>query len=193
MGLVPEVFRLVRNYATFFNMRGLFTLMHKSLIPVLALALVSGAGCKPKKPAVPPSLLPEAPAATSPDAGSSGTNRPAGQPGATVDAAQRANERFDQMKTALGLSEEQAQKARAIIDQQSASMQAMRSDQSLSREQRQEKMTESRNAVASQIGAILTPEQKPKWEELQKKREAERAERRANRPQQGAGARPPQT
>lgn len=95
------------------------------------------------------------------------------------------------MKTDLGLTDEQAQKIRAIMDGQMASMQALRSDQSLSREQRQAKFAESRQAINAQIEALLTPEQKPKWEELKKKREAEMAQRRANR-QQGGGAPPPQ-
>ena len=167
--------------------------MQKNLIPLIALATIAVAGCKPKTPPVSQSQTAESQAATSTATAPSGTNRPDGRPGGSADAAQRANERFDQMKAELGLTDDQAQKARAIMDQQSASMQALRSDQSLSREQRQAKFAEFRTAIASQIEAILTPDQKTKWDELQKKREAERAERRTNRPQQGGGAPPPQT
>jgi len=95
------------------------------------------------------------------------------------------------MKTDLALTGDQAQKVSALMDQQMTSMQTLRSDQSLTREQRQAKSAESRQAIGAQIEALLTPEQKPKWEELKKKREAEMAQRRANR-QQGGGSPPPQ-
>lgn len=167
--------------------------MHKNLIPVIALAIVSLAGCKPKTPPVSQSPTAEPQTATSTVSAPSGTNRSDSRPGGNADAAQRANERFDQMKVELGLTDEQAQKARVIMDQQFALMQSLRADQSLDREQRQAKLAEFRKAIASQIEALLTPEQKPKWEELEKKREAERAERRTNRPQQGAGSPPPQS
>lgn len=172
---------------------GLFLLMQKKHIPLIALAIISLAGCKPKTPPVSQSQPAEPQAATSPVVASSGTNQFNGRPGGNADAAQRVSERFEQMKTELGLTDDQMQKARAIMDQQFASMQALRSDQSLSREQRQAKFADSRKAIASQIEALLTPEQKPKWDALQKKREAERAERRTNRPQQGGGEPPPQT
>ena len=165
------------------------------IIPVFALSLLALAACKPNTPppapAAPPAATATPAAAIAPATGGARPEGGQGGPGGRADFAQRAKERLDQMKTDLALTDDQAQKISTIMDQRMAAMQALRADQSLSREQRQAKVAESRQAIDAQIGALLTPEQKPKWEELKKKREAEMAQRRGNR-QQGGGAPPPQ-
>ncbi|CAN5407102.1 hypothetical protein BH09VER1_BH09VER1_09700 [soil metagenome] len=70
------------------------------------------------------------------------------------------------METALSLTPEQSEKMKAIMDAQRPAMDALRNDQTLSREDRRAKMQELRKAVEPEIAAILTPEQKTKWEEL---------------------------
>jgi periplasmic protein CpxP/Spy len=164
-------------------------------IPVFALALAILVSCKPNTPppapAVPPAATATPVASATPAPSGARAERGQGGPGGRADFAQRAKARLEQMKADLALTDDQAQKIRAIMDQQMAAMQAMRSDQSMTREQRQAKFAESRQAIGAQIEALLTPEQKPKWEELKKKREAEMAQRSANR-QRGGGAPPPQ-
>ena len=163
--------------------------MKTATFVLLSIALASTlAACKPKAAAPAPVTLagasakPSAPA----DSTASKENRPDRGPG-RVDPAQRAKERFEQLKSELALTDDQSQKVQAIMDQQVASMQALRADQSLDRTQRTAKFQEARQAFNSQIEELLTPEQKPKWEELKKKREAEMAERRGRRQQGGGG------
>lgn len=96
------------------------------------------------------------------------------------------------MKTELGLSEEQQQKIQGIMDQQIASLQAARSEGGTGdREARRTKLREAREAANAQIEALLTPEQKVKWEEMRKQREQEMAARRENRPPRNSGTNAP--
>ncbi|MEI6279897.1 MAG: hypothetical protein WCQ16_11045 [Verrucomicrobiae bacterium] len=161
--------------------------MNISTYAVSVLALVSLTACKPKTP----------PAATAPVATpvvAAGENRPErGQAGGSRgDFAQRSKERFEQMKTDLALTDDQAQKISAIMDQRAAFMRTVVSDQSLSREQRMAKFQEARQAFVKQVEPLLTTEQKAKWEEQLKKREADRAERRGKRTDRAGGGQPPQ-
>lgn len=77
-------------------------------------------------------------------------------------------QRTEQLKTSLGLSDEQARAVSALYTAQQPAMMALRDDQSLSREQRREKMQAIRASLNSEVEAILTPEQKVKWEEQRK-------------------------
>jgi len=163
--------------------------MRKKFLSLAVVVAVSLSACHkpPKAPPAAPSPTPASRPVATPSVSAPGDNRPERRAGASPEEiAQRAKERLDQMKADLSLTDAQADKIRTIMDQRMVSMQAMRDDQSMSREDRRAKMAESRQAVDAQIEAILTPEQKPKWEEQKKKREAEMAGRRANR-QQGAG------
>ena len=70
------------------------------------------------------------------------------------------------MSTALSLTPDQSEKIKAIMETQRPAVDAIRNDNSLSREDRRAKLQELRKTTDPQIEAILTPEQKTKWEEL---------------------------
>lgn len=80
--------------------------------------------------------------------------------------ADRGAERLQRLETALSLTPEQSEKIKAIFEAQRPAMDAIRNDNSLSREDRRAKMQELRKTSEPEIEAVLTPEQKTKWEEL---------------------------
>ncbi len=92
-------------------------------------------------------------------------------------------QRMEQMLASLNLSADQTQKVQAVMEAQRPAMEAIRNDTTLTREQRREKMQAIRQGTDSQMSAILTPEQKTKWDQ-------ERAQRR-ERAGQGGGSPPP--
>jgi Spy/CpxP family protein refolding chaperone len=96
------------------------------------------------------------------------------------DRQERMQRRFDEMKTNLGLSEDQATKIQAIMKENAPAMQALRDDTSLSQEDKRAKFQELRKKTDEQIGAVLTPEQKTKWEAARKEREENRKQRQGN-------------
>ena len=77
----------------------------------------------------------------------------------------------------LGLSQEQKDQMKQIREQQRAKRDAIRDDDSLSPEQRRAKMRELRKENRTQIGSVLTPEQKAKLKQARKERRAERGRR----------------
>jgi len=153
---------------------------------VSSLALVA---CKPSPQAAPqpsPAARPSSAAAS--EAPAPGPQQAESHPGANGpgagsrgDFAQRAKERLEKMQADLALTAEQVAKIQPIFDRQVATMQALRADASLDRKQVMEKMRESRQAVESEIAAILTPEQNAKMAERKAQREAEMASRRPQR------------
>ncbi len=66
----------------------------------------------------------------------------------------------------LGLSADQKAKLAPVIKHQAEQMQAIRQDESLSREQRMEKARGIREAGRKDIEAVLTPEQVKKFDDL---------------------------
>ena len=84
---------------------------------------------------------------------------PGGQP-PTVD------QRLQRMSQALDLTGDQQEKIRPILENESTQMQALRSDTSLSQEDRMAKMKQIRENSASQINPILTPDQQKKYAEM---------------------------
>lgn len=66
----------------------------------------------------------------------------------------------------LGLSADQKAKLAPIMKHQAEQMQAIRQDESLSREQRMEKVRTIREAGRKDIEAVLTPEQAKKFADL---------------------------
>lgn len=163
-------------------------------LPLLPIALASAAlalhtSCKANPSAVttaatpvPESAAPAAPAATAPQAapapqGNNGGNRPGGGPG---NFQQRTDARMQRIKTEVGLTDDQAQKVRAIFERQFAPLRQQMGDQSISREDRQAAFEKARAGASAEIEQILTPEQKPKWEAFQKEMEQRRAQRRQN-------------
>jgi len=164
---------------------------------LVALILLLQPSCKPKSN--PPSTATESssaePAATSlvsnpvsPQASPEQTpSHSAQEPGWTrANYAQRAKQRFEQIKTALALTDDQTQKAQAIMDQRHSDMQALRANQTLTREQRMAQAKELRDNADTQIRSLLTPDQQTKWDGLVQQREQEMAAHRAQW-QQGGG------
>ncbi len=78
-----------------------------------------------------------------------------------------ADQRLQHMTQMLNLSSDQQTKIRPILDNESQQMQALRSDTSMSREDRMAKMKSIREATNSQITPILTSEQQQKWSQMQ--------------------------
>jgi len=162
---------------------------------LLLAATLATVGCNKPKPAA--STQPEAaatpgaptgaPASGDVAAAPAGENNGPGGRGPGQGGGQRRTpaERVEQMKTSLGLSDDQAQKITAVFEAQRPAMEALRNDQSLSRDQRREKMEAMRQTMDQQLSSILTPEQKAKWDEER----AKMRERFANRQGGGQGGR----
>ena len=92
-----------------------------------------------------------------------------GEP-AKGDRAARAKERLQKMQANLGLTDEQSQKIQAIMTEQREAIKGVKSDTTLTEDQKKDKMKAARADVEAKIAAILTPEQKTKWEQLKKDR-----------------------
>ena len=103
---------------------------------------------------------------------------PGGQP-PTVD------QRLQRMSQMLDLTGDQQEKIRPILENESTQMQQLRSDTSLSQEDRMAKMKQIRENSASQINPILTPDQQKKYAEMMSHMGRGRG------PGQGQGSAPP--
>lgn len=79
-------------------------------------------------------------------------------------------DRLARMAEQLQLTEEQKVKVKPIMDGQREQLMALRQDQSLTQEQRREKMQAIRKETNDKIVALLTPEQKTKWTEMEARR-----------------------
>lgn len=113
--------------------------------------------------------------------------RPAGQqgPGGPGRGGMMDPERATKMLTdRLGLSDAQATQVKAVYEDQRTKSQALMADQSGDREAMRGKMMEIRKGTDDRIAAILTPDQKTKWDAM-------RAEMQQRRPGSGPGGPPP--
>ena len=81
-----------------------------------------------------------------------------------------AADRFKEISEALGLTEEQKTQIKPIVTEEAAALAAIWQDKSLSREASREKAKAVRDSFGAKIEALLTPEQKTKWEGLKKMR-----------------------
>lgn len=79
-------------------------------------------------------------------------------------------EKFEKLKTDLALTDDQARKVQDLMMEQREKMKGMKDDTTLSKEQKMEKMKAGRAEVDAKISAILTPEQKTKWDQMKKDR-----------------------
>lgn len=113
-----------------------------------------------------PNLLAQAPA---PPPVQTQTGEPA-KGGKGADKAAMGKERLEKMKTNLGLTDDQAKKVQDVMAGQREKMKALKDDASLSKDQKAEKMKAGRAEVDAAIAAILTPEQKAKWDQMKKDR-----------------------
>lgn len=82
---------------------------------------------------------------------------------------QSPDQMLEHMSKALNLTDDQKTQIKPILEDQSKQMQAVFADDSLSREQKMEKMGELREASHKKINAILTEEQREKFAEMQSK------------------------
>jgi Spy/CpxP family protein refolding chaperone len=70
----------------------------------------------------------------------------------------------------LGLTDEQKQKLKPIIQGQWEKMRALRDDQSLARPAKFEKFKALREEMAAQMKGVLTPDQLAKWQNIRQER-----------------------
>ena len=119
----------------------------------------------PTPPVNPPA---GAPAAAKPERGPGGPGGPRG-------------DRLEMMKEKLGLTPEQIEKIKPILEKDREKLMALREDAALSREQKGEKMREILKSSMEAIKPILTPEQVEKWKAEMEKRKEEMEKRRAER------------
>ena len=86
-----------------------------------------------------------------------------GQP----DPAKRA----EMLTKQLGLTSEQQPKVLDVLKSEQSQMEKLRSDSSLSQEDRRGKMMDIHKSTNDQIRALLTADQQKKWDEMQSRRE----------------------
>lgn len=122
--------------------------MHTLKRSLLALALATSVTI--------PSLLAQ------PPAGENGKERGPGMRGERMGAEAR----LKQLSEFLGLTEEQKTKITPILTEEAAALKAIYDDKALERDARREKMKSVRDSFAGKIEAILTPDQKAKFEKL---------------------------
>jgi len=100
-----------------------------------------------------------------------GTKIEKGQPKGHGDMRERIEGRIENLSKELNLTKEQQEKIRPILEKEMKDIQAVRSNDSLTKEQRQEKIKAIRQATQEAINKILTPEQQKKYAEMQEHRE----------------------
>jgi Spy/CpxP family protein refolding chaperone len=76
------------------------------------------------------------------------------------------DQRLQRMTQALDLSEDQQQKIKPILENESTQMQSLRADTSMSQEDRMAKMKQIRENTTSQINPILNADQQKKYAEM---------------------------
>ena len=144
------------------------TLLTLATASLLAATTLRAADPVPPTPPVNPP--PAAPEAAKPERGPGG---PGGGPGGP------RGDRLEMMKEQLGLTPEQVEKIKPILEKDREKLQALRADTTTSREQKGEKMREIITASMEQIKPILTPEQLEKFKAGMEKRREEMQKRRA--------------
>ena len=94
---------------------------------------------------------------------------------------QRPNPRqqLEHLAETLGLTDTQRGQIQTILESQVAQMQALRDDETTPRDQKRERMRSLREAIQSNIRAVLTPEQQTKFDAMP------RPEPRQGRPEGG--------
>lgn len=87
---------------------------------------------------------------------------------------QHAEKKRAQMKSELGLSDEQAGKLKDQEKSNHAKMKAIKEDNSLDEAAKKKKMEELKTSAAAERKAVLTPDQQKKMEEIKKEKHAKR-------------------
>ena len=80
------------------------------------------------------------------------------------------DQQLERLSKALNLTDDQKQQIRPILQDRQEKIQSVRSDASLSREDRMNKMRSTFEETNSKIRAILNDEQKPKFDQMQQRR-----------------------
>jgi len=80
-------------------------------------------------------------------------------------------ERTDMLTKRLNLTSDQQTKVLDILKSEQSQMESLRSDTSLSRDERHSKMMEIHKTSDEQIRALLDPDQQKKWDEMQSRRQ----------------------
>jgi Spy/CpxP family protein refolding chaperone len=135
-----------------------FLTMKRSLVCALLTAALScgaAAAYAQTQDNVPPSQVQEPGAAGAPAA-----------PGAAGRQMPTSAQRLQRMTDALNLTSDQQEKIKPILDSESQQMQQLRSDSSLSQQDRRSKMMQIRQGSHDQIKAILTPDQLQKFDQM---------------------------
>ena len=86
-------------------------------------------------------------------------------------------ERMQAVAKELGLTDEQKQQLKPILQAEAEKMKALRDDQSLSRPEKLEKLKAIREELLPQLKEILTPEQIAKWQKIRQERQGQAAPR----------------
>lgn len=92
------------------------------------------------------------------------------------DKGAKGKELVEKLKTDLALTDDQASKVQETLMEQREKMKGMKNDATLTKEQKKEQMKAGRAEVNAKISAILTPEQKTKWDAMKKDRPAKGGE-----------------
>ena len=99
-------------------------------------------------------------------------------------------DRTEHLTKALNLNDDQKGKVLSILQDEQKQMEALRSDSSLSRDDRWAKMKEIHQNTNSQIKGLLDPDQAKKFDEMQQRME-QRREQRGNNNKENAPPPPP--
>lgn len=91
----------------------------------------------------------------------------------------------------LNLNSDQQSKVEDILKSQQSQMEGLRSDTSLSKEDRHSKMMEIHKTSTDQIRGLLDPDQQKKWDEMQSKQE-QRMQEHHHQPAPGGTSSSPQ-
>jgi len=86
-------------------------------------------------------------------------------------------ERTEHLSQALNLSDDQKGKVLSIFQDEQKQVEAVRSDSSLSRDDRWSKMREIHQNTTTQVKGTLNPDQAKKFDEMQQQMEAHREQR----------------
>jgi len=77
--------------------------------------------------------------------------------------------RTEMLTKQLDLTSEQQAKVLDLLKSQQSQMEKLRSDSSLSQDDRRDKMMDIHKSTTDQIHALLNPDQQKKWDEMQSK------------------------
>ena len=99
------------------------------------------------------------------------TNKPPATPPAETSPSQRqlgmrSGPNLEQLTKALSLKDDQITKVKPILDARDQKLRDVRNDASLQSDERRTKLKAIRDDMATQMQAVLTPEQFDKWQKM---------------------------